>query len=136
MPPETSGEADAALRRIEMEPGPGGTIFRYIQVDPEAGAGDVEATVRAIESINAAHTRVDTSRHPAMHATGTIDYVVVLSGSVTMLLDDGEVDLHALDTIVQRGTNHAWVNRGSEPCILLAVQISASAPSENGAAPG
>ncbi len=42
-----------------------------------------EATARAFELMGAAHERVDTSRHPAMHKTKTIDYIILLSG------DDG-----------------------------------------------
>lgn len=42
-----------------------------------------------------------------MHKTRTIDYVVLLSGEVTLLLDKGEVDLKPFDVVVQRGTSHA-----------------------------
>ena len=60
-----------------------------------------------------------------MHKTRTIDYVVLLSGEVTMLLDKGEVDLKPFDVVVQRGTSHAWVNKGKEPALLAAVLIDA-----------
>ena len=69
--------------------------------------------------------RTDTTRHPGMHKTRTIDYVVLLSGEVTMLLDKGEVDLKPFDVVVQRGTSHAWVNKGKEPALLAAVLIDA-----------
>ena len=46
-----------------------------------------------------------------MHRTETIDYAVILSGEITMFLDDQDVELKAGDTVVQCGTNHAWVNR-------------------------
>ena len=50
-------------------------------------------------------------------------------GSMHMLMEEGEVELHAGDCIVQRGTNHAWVNRSGKPCLLAAVLIDAkSAP--------
>jgi hypothetical protein len=45
-----------------------------------------------LASLNAAHVAVDTTRHPGMHRTRSIDYVVVLAGKVRMLLDEGEVD--------------------------------------------
>jgi quercetin dioxygenase-like cupin family protein len=60
-----------------------------------------------------------------MHKTRTVDYVVLLAGEVTMLLDKGEVDLKPFDVVVQRGTNHAWVNKGKEPAILAAVLVDA-----------
>jgi mannose-6-phosphate isomerase-like protein (cupin superfamily) len=46
-----------------------------------------------------------------MHRTRTLDYVVVIEGEVTLLLDDSEVVLGPGDVVVQRGTNHAWENR-------------------------
>ena len=60
-----------------------------------------------------------------MHKTRTVDYVVLLSGQLTLLLDRGEVKLKPFDVVVQRGTNHAWVNNGKEPAILAAVLIDA-----------
>jgi quercetin dioxygenase-like cupin family protein len=62
-------------------------------------------------------------RHPLMHRTETIDYAIILSGEITMLLDEGEVLLKAGDVLVQCGTNHAWSNRSSAPCIVAFVLI-------------
>jgi hypothetical protein len=71
-------------------------------------------------------TRI-TSRHPGMHKTRTIDYVVLLSGEVTLLLDKGEVDLKPFDVVVQRGTSHAWVTKVKEPALIAAALIDAKA---------
>jgi quercetin dioxygenase-like cupin family protein len=61
-----------------------------------------------------------------MHRTSTLDYGVVLSGSIVLELDDGvEVTLRAGDVLVQRGTIHNWVNRGNEPCTIAFVLIDA-----------
>ena len=73
--------------------------------------------------MGAAHERVDTSRHPAMHKTKTIDYIILLKGDVTLLLDEDEVRLKPFNVVVQRGTNHAWVNNDNEPALLIAVLI-------------
>lgn len=63
-------------------------------------------------------------RPPFMHRTESVETVMVLRGEMTMLIDDGEeVVLRAGDTLVQRATNHAWVNRGPEPCRILFVMI-------------
>jgi mannose-6-phosphate isomerase-like protein (cupin superfamily) len=62
-----------------------------------------------------------------MHKTDSIDYLVVISGSMHMLMEEGEVELHPGDCIVQRGTNHAWVNRSGKPCLIAAVLIDAKA---------
>jgi quercetin dioxygenase-like cupin family protein len=76
-------------------------------------------------AMGASHCRVDTSRHPSMHTTRTVDYVIVLSGRITLLLDKGEVELKPFDVVVQRGTNHGWVNRGTEPAAMAAILIDA-----------
>jgi quercetin dioxygenase-like cupin family protein len=61
-----------------------------------------------------------------MHRTNSMDYAVILSGSIVLELDDGaEVSLHATDVLVQRGTIHNWVNRGTEPCTIAFVLIDA-----------
>jgi quercetin dioxygenase-like cupin family protein len=60
-----------------------------------------------------------------MHRTETIDYVIVVAGEIDMDLDDSTVHLRAGDVMVQRGTNHAWVNRGSAPARLAFVLIDA-----------
>ena len=73
--------------------------------------------------MGASHERVDTTRHPSMHKTKTIDYIILLKGNVTLLLDNDEVSLKPFDVVVQRGTNHAWVNNGEKPALLIAVLI-------------
>ena len=58
-----------------------------------------------------------------MHKTETVDYIILLKGDVTLILDEEEVDIKPFDVVVQRGTNHAWVNNGTEPALLIAVLI-------------
>ena len=60
-----------------------------------------------------------------MHRTETIDYVIVFAGEIDMDLDDSTVRLRAGDVMVQRGTNHAWVNRGTERARLAFVLVDA-----------
>jgi quercetin dioxygenase-like cupin family protein len=63
---------------------------------------------------------------PRNHRTDSIDYAVVISGAIEMELDNGVVaKLKAGDVLVQRGTIHNWVNRGTEPCIIAFVLIDA-----------
>jgi quercetin dioxygenase-like cupin family protein len=70
---------------------------------------------------------------PRNHRTDSIDYAVVISGSIEMELDDGfVVTLKAGDVLVQRGTIHNWVNRGTEPCVVAFVLISAKPVTANG----
>ena len=62
---------------------------------------------------------------PRNHRTDSIDYAVVMAGEIEMELDDQIVKLKAGDVLVQRGTIHNWVNRGTEVCLIAFVLISA-----------
>lgn len=55
---------------------------------------------------------------------GSVDWVTVLSGSVILLLEEGDIALGARDRVVQRNTLHGWRNLGSEPCFLIAAMAS------------
>jgi quercetin dioxygenase-like cupin family protein len=62
---------------------------------------------------------------PRNHRTDSIDYAVVMAGEIDMELDDTTVHLKAGDLLVQRGTIHNWVNRGTQPCVIAFVLIAA-----------
>jgi quercetin dioxygenase-like cupin family protein len=49
-----------------------------------------------------------------------------------MQLDEGEIHLKAGDIVIQRGTIHNWVNRGTEPCVIAFILIA----TEGGASTG
>ena len=126
-PIDTTDGIDRADSEVILSPPVNGTKFRYFQINPipEGVPWEVlqDAAAEAFDRIGAAHHRVDTSKHPAMHKTETIDYIILLKGNVSLLLDEEEVRLQPFDTVVQRGTNHAWVNHGDEPALLIAVLI-------------
>lgn len=69
----------------------------------------------------------DADSASVMHRTETLDYAVVLSGTCDMELDNGEMvhGLKAGDVVIQRGTNHRWIQRGPEPVRFLFVLIDA-----------
>ncbi len=60
-----------------------------------------------------------------MHRTESLDYVIVLSGAIDMVMDDSSVHLEAGDVLVQRGTNHAWFNRGAVNARVAFVLVDA-----------
>jgi mannose-6-phosphate isomerase-like protein (cupin superfamily) len=60
-----------------------------------------------------------------MHATNTIDYLAVLSGEITLVLETGEVVLRAGDLIVDRGVIHGWRNDGTEVAKMVSVNVPA-----------
>lgn len=87
-----------------------GTYFRYVSIPPDKDLG-VEFKVG--------------KPHPMMHKTQTLDYIIILSGELYLIMEEGETLLKAGDIVIQRGTNHAWSNRSDEACIQLAVLIDA-----------
>ena len=127
---DTKDNLDRADQDIILSPPTGGTKFRYFQINPTPEGIPMEImqeiAADAFEKIGAGHHRVDTSKHPAMHKTETIDYIILLKGDVTLILDEDEVTLKPHDVVVQRGTNHAWVNNGNEPALLIAVLIDSN----------
>lgn len=61
-----------------------------------------------------------------VHRTDSIDYIVVMSGEIDMELESGEeVHLKAGDVMVQRGTVHNWINRGTQPCVMAVILVHA-----------
>jgi quercetin dioxygenase-like cupin family protein len=104
LPPALDG-ADPAPQDYPMLPSNGGAVFRILELMP--------------------------GTPPHMHKTETIDYIVVLSGTLSMLLDDGtELTMKPHDVMIQRGTVHGWANRGSEPCRFATVVIDATGAKE------
>ncbi len=130
-PASIAGSADTAERPVLLEPPAGGSILRFVEFPPDSAfagmpAGQVEQIMAGLfERLGATHARTDTQRSPGMHRTRTVDYVVLLSGEITLLLDDGEVTLKPFDVVVQRGTSHAWSNRGTTPALLAIAMIDA-----------
>jgi uncharacterized cupin superfamily protein len=106
-----------------LEPPPGGSVCRIVTFPPDAsfsgkvGGREVRAYFAAMGSPGAS-TYSGQAPHPYMQKTRTLDLCLVLEGEITLILDTQEVQLKAGDTVVQRGTNHAWSNRSDEPCIV------------------
>ena len=97
-PVDNTGKEDAGLRKTGTTLD-NGTVFRILELAPGVS--------------------------PRNHRTDSIDYAVVISGEVDMELDDAKVHLKAGDMLVQRGTIHNWVNRGTEACVIAFVLIAA-----------
>jgi len=105
-----------------------GTVIRVNNFPPEpehVRKMTPEDSLRAFAALGnpGAATFGKGGRHPLMHRTETIDYAIVLSGEIVMLLDEGEVLLKAGDILVQCGTNHAWVNRSNAPAVVVFLLI-------------
>jgi quercetin dioxygenase-like cupin family protein len=109
-----------------------GTVIRVSEMPPESEALRNLNPEAADRILDGASTFKEGGRHPLMHRTETIDYAIVLSGELTLVLDDSEVKLQAGDMLVQRGTNHAWSNRCDKPCIIAFVLVDGKFEPESG----
>lgn len=127
-----AGSVAAAMERQPFFPrGPGESFFRIFRIPadrPGQTLDDVEdIAAQLFDGFGISECRVDTNRHPMMHETPTTDFVLLLSGQVSLLLDDGEpVALKPFDVVVQRATNHAWINTGRQDAILAAILLPKS----------
>jgi hypothetical protein len=124
-PASNAGDQDAAARPVRLEPPRNGTILRIVEFPPDSAWRAGADGKAAFKSIGAGHAQDAASSDPMMHRTSTVDYIIVLKGEIYAIMESGEKLLRAGDILVQRGTNHSWSVRGSEPCIVAAVLVSA-----------
>jgi uncharacterized cupin superfamily protein len=112
MPVDNSATADAAQRA--------GFVKRYNYV------GTGQGTTIRITEWAPGHARFT-------HRTETVDYAILLSGEIDLELENDEVvHLKPGDVVVQRGTTHTWVNRGSVPAVTAFILIDARPAEVNG----
>jgi quercetin dioxygenase-like cupin family protein len=104
-PIDNDGSEDTSTRQTGTTL-PGGTVFRVVEFGPGVS--------------------------PRNHRTDSVDYAVVISGEIDMVLDTQTVHLKQGDVLVQRGTIHNWVNKGTQPCTIAFALIDAKAVTAGG----
>ena len=124
-PASNSGSKDAAAGRIKLEPPASGTILRIVEFPPDKAWRETADAKKAFASIGAGGAPDHASGDAMMHATATVDYIIVLKGEIYAIMDKGEKRLRAGDVLIQRGTNHSWSVRTKDPCVIAAVLIGA-----------
>ena len=97
-PVNNDGQDDTANRKVGTTLA-GGSVFRVVEFGPGVA--------------------------PRNHRTNSIDYAVVMSGEIDMDLDGTVVTLRQGDVLVQRGTIHNWINKGTEPCVIAFALVDA-----------
>lgn len=113
------------LTDVLVPPLSGGLVVRMCRIPPDSEV-DAEAYTQAIAEAYGGQADVPASDVPGMHRTDTVDVVTVISGALTALLEDGETVLGPGDSLVQRGTMHAWRNRTSSDVLLTSVMVPAA----------
>jgi hypothetical protein len=128
-PAKHSNDQDLGNVSVGTAPPPQGAVFRIVDFPPVTEEPDEEANKRMTAAMGISHDNGGRPpRHAFMHRTRSVDFAIIMSGEIDMLLDDSEVHCCAGDVMVQQGTNHAWVNRGTETCRIAFVLIDAIEP--------
>ncbi|NOT63821.1 MAG: cupin domain-containing protein [Acidobacteria bacterium] len=118
---------DPTLRPVQLHPTPQGSIIRFVDIPPDSvqeniSGADIAAGFAHIGAASAA-THNDDSPHKLMHRTETIDYGILISGELWLIVDEGETKLTVGDVVIQRGTNHAWANRSNEVARMVFILL-------------
>ena len=127
--PPSLSKQETANRPIGVSPPDNGTKFRLVEFAPLSP--EIEAKLppeMIMKGVSHAPERGIPVKHPMMHRTRSLDYAVILSGEIDMMLDDTSVHLQQGDVIVQQATNHGWVNHGTKPCRILFVLMDLKEP--------
>jgi quercetin dioxygenase-like cupin family protein len=105
---------DASGRGVVASDGPAVVSRKVAEADP---VGPFAYGTRLRVAVMGPGTR------SPMHRTGSVDYEIVLGGTLTLVLDGEETPVSAADFRVQRGTERAWENRGGEVVRMLFVLL-------------
>lgn len=127
-PAADAAKEEACTNEISLMPPTGGSVFRVVQFAPDKdymGKWDADSAFASVghhtnDSDSQASDKAagKTGRPKGMHKTDTVDYAIVMSGQIWLVMDEGEVLLKAGDILIQRATNHGWSNRGDSPALV------------------
>jgi hypothetical protein len=109
----TAAPDDGLSGAASLAPAPDGGLFRIVEFPPDTdwmtnpdGPGD------------------------QTHATPSLDLAVILRGTIWAVLDAEEREMSTGDVLIQRGTVHAWANRGTQPCLIAFALIGGTTAGE------
>lgn len=127
-PPVPTAVTDPTPSLVDWVPGPGETRALVVTFPPDSVFGDPGFDPVAARAEHLAATpdlaECFETDAPGMHTTPTVDYAVILRGTLVLELDDGgTTEVHAGDVVVQNGTRHAWRNPTSEAATAFFVLV-------------
>ncbi|KAH7392865.1 hypothetical protein BKA66DRAFT_439000 [Pyrenochaeta sp. MPI-SDFR-AT-0127] len=127
------GSTDIA---IESLPG-GATIRRLFNIPSvpvpsiKIGGSELNQSISNNEGVTFLECEMGAGELSPMHVTPSIDFGIMISGEIVLILDSGEErTLKPGDIYVQKAANHAWENRTSEPARFGAIMVAARAEKE------
>jgi mannose-6-phosphate isomerase-like protein (cupin superfamily) len=129
-PPGFSSKEDNATKPIGLSPPDNGTVIRVVEFPPLSSDAEAKMDSNLMMKVVGDHApaRGLPVKHPLMHRTRTVDYAIIMSGEMDMMLDDALVHVKAGDVVIQQATNHAWINRSAEPCRVIFVLMDSKQP--------
>jgi mannose-6-phosphate isomerase-like protein (cupin superfamily) len=129
-PPGFSFKDDAAAKSMGLAPPDAGTVIRVVEFPPLDPAAEAKMAPDFMMKVvgDSAPARGIPVKHPLMHRTRTVDYAIIMAGEIDMMLDDKVVHVKAGDVVIQQATNHAWINRGTQPCRVVFVLMDSKQP--------
>ncbi len=127
-PADVSGTIDRADRPVALAPTDCGAVLRIVDFPPATPERLKDADMAREMGAGVQVPDKKADAHPFMHRTRSIDYALIMSGEIEMMLDDSSIHVKAGDVVIQQATNHAWVNRGTETCRIAFIMIDAKEP--------
>lgn len=127
-PAKTTGVRETLQLPHSIEPPPAGSLCRFLTIPPDSswqgrvGEREVRAYFQAMGSPGACSYSAG-APHPYMQKTRSLDFVLVVEGEITLVLDMQQVGLKATDVVIQRGTNHAWSNLSNRPAVIAICSV-------------
>ena len=128
-PADFNWSDDRGKIKVGLTPPKNGTLFRIVDFVPTTEKIDQLPidTMMRVAGDNAPK-RGEPPKHSMMHRTRTVDYAIIMSGEIDMMMDDSTVHLKAGDVVVQQATNHAWINRSNAPCRVAFILMDSQEP--------
>ena len=124
-PVDIDNGPDPTAVPLSLKPAPRGSVIRVLDIPPgDTHESDSEAAAASFAEFGASDVLTSgDSSHAHMHRTETVDYGILISGEIWLVVDDGETKLNPGDICIQRGTNHAWSNRSDKPARLVFILL-------------
>ena len=120
---------DTTATVASFVPGPGETLAMVVSFAPDSVFADpgFDPAAAGAEQVQANPGLAELFEADGMHTTPTVDYGVLISGTIVLDLGDGvSAELQPGDVVVQNGVRHAWRNPGPEPATMFFVLMGAS----------
>ena len=119
----TSFEDDALGEKFEFNPPPDGIVVRLVTFPPDSEI-DENAYDASIGQLMGPEFTAGHEQATGMHAMATVDIDTIISGEIYCVFETGEETLlRTGDTIINRGTTHAWSNRSDKPVTVVATIV-------------